>query len=171
MLHDAGIPPPLVNHRVANEEADLVWLDSKRIIEIDEDPGGGRDGDAGVAGDVGLRDRATKHHQPAVPPPPAAASSRDHLVVAFEPVEAVAGSRTPVAQHGARCRQHSADPQLALGQRRVGQHIDAPMDGSPPTSLDGMPKLVPRPAGFSQLPRSNDVFLLARKRPKLRVHY
>ena len=35
MLHDAGIPPPLVNHRVANEEADLVWLDSKRIIEID----------------------------------------------------------------------------------------------------------------------------------------
>jgi len=35
VLHDAGIPPPLVNHRVANEEADLVWLDSKRIIEID----------------------------------------------------------------------------------------------------------------------------------------
>ena len=35
VLHDAGIPPPLVNHRVAKEEADLVWLDAKRIIEID----------------------------------------------------------------------------------------------------------------------------------------
>jgi hypothetical protein len=35
ILLDAGIPIPLVNVRVANEEADLVWPDLKLIIEID----------------------------------------------------------------------------------------------------------------------------------------
>jgi len=35
VLHDAGAPPPLVNVRIAGEEADLAWPDRKRIIEID----------------------------------------------------------------------------------------------------------------------------------------
>lgn len=35
VLHDAGIPPPLVNIRIAGEEADLVWPDRKLIVEID----------------------------------------------------------------------------------------------------------------------------------------
>src|SRR2546423_5515715 len=35
LLHDAGLPPPRVNVRVAGEEADLVWLDRRLIVEID----------------------------------------------------------------------------------------------------------------------------------------
>ena len=35
LLHDAGAPLPLVNVRVAGEEADLVWLARKLIVEID----------------------------------------------------------------------------------------------------------------------------------------
>ncbi len=35
ILHDAGVPPPLVNVRIAGEEADLVWVELKLIIEID----------------------------------------------------------------------------------------------------------------------------------------
>ena len=35
LLHDAGIERPLVNHRIAGEEADLTWIEPKRIIEID----------------------------------------------------------------------------------------------------------------------------------------
>src|SRR5204863_4011904 len=32
VLHDAGIPPPRVNVRVAGEEADLVWVDRRLIV-------------------------------------------------------------------------------------------------------------------------------------------
>src|SRR2546423_1263067 len=35
VLHDAGIPPPQVNLNVAGEEADLVWVDRRLIVEID----------------------------------------------------------------------------------------------------------------------------------------
>jgi Protein of unknown function (DUF559) len=35
ILHDAGVPPPLVNVRIAGEEADLVWPERTLIIEID----------------------------------------------------------------------------------------------------------------------------------------
>ncbi len=35
MLHDAGVPAPQVNVRVAGCEADLVWRKAKLIIEID----------------------------------------------------------------------------------------------------------------------------------------
>jgi Protein of unknown function (DUF559) len=35
LLHDAGIEPPKVNIKVAGEEADLVWLGRKLIVEID----------------------------------------------------------------------------------------------------------------------------------------
>jgi uncharacterized protein DUF559 len=35
LLHDANIDPPQVNIKIAGEEADLVWLDRKLIIEID----------------------------------------------------------------------------------------------------------------------------------------
>jgi very-short-patch-repair endonuclease len=35
VLHDAGVDPPRVNMRIAGEEADLVWPDRRRIIEID----------------------------------------------------------------------------------------------------------------------------------------
>ena len=35
VLHDAGVPPPLVNVWIAGEEADLVWLDRRHIVEID----------------------------------------------------------------------------------------------------------------------------------------
>ncbi|MEA2309320.1 MAG: hypothetical protein QOI65_1606, partial [Thermoleophilaceae bacterium] len=35
LLHDAGIPQPLVNHRIAGEEADLTWIGRKLIVEID----------------------------------------------------------------------------------------------------------------------------------------
>jgi hypothetical protein len=35
LLHDMDAEPPLVNHRVAGEEADLVFLRTKEIIEID----------------------------------------------------------------------------------------------------------------------------------------
>ena len=35
VLHDAGIEPPLVNARIAGEEADLVWPRRQRIVEID----------------------------------------------------------------------------------------------------------------------------------------
>ena len=35
ILHDAGIEPPLVNTRIAGEEADLAWPPRRRIIEID----------------------------------------------------------------------------------------------------------------------------------------
>ncbi len=35
VLHDAGIQAPHVNLRIAGEEADLVWLRDKLIIEID----------------------------------------------------------------------------------------------------------------------------------------
>lgn len=35
ILHDAGIEPPLVNVKVGGEEADLVWIARKLIIEID----------------------------------------------------------------------------------------------------------------------------------------
>jgi hypothetical protein len=35
ILHDADVPPPRVNERVAGEEADLTWPERMRIIEID----------------------------------------------------------------------------------------------------------------------------------------
>jgi hypothetical protein len=35
VLHDAGIEPPKVNIKIAGEEADLVWLKRKLIVEID----------------------------------------------------------------------------------------------------------------------------------------
>ncbi len=35
VLHDAGIRPDKVNRRVAGEEADLIWVTRRRIIEID----------------------------------------------------------------------------------------------------------------------------------------
>ncbi|HEX4760457.1 MAG TPA: DUF559 domain-containing protein [Thermoleophilaceae bacterium] len=35
VLHDAGLPPPRVNIRVAGEEADLTWREARLIIEID----------------------------------------------------------------------------------------------------------------------------------------
>jgi hypothetical protein len=35
VLHDAGIPAPLVNTKVAHEEADLVWVGPRVIVEID----------------------------------------------------------------------------------------------------------------------------------------
>ena len=35
ILHDAGVPPPLVNARIAGEEADLSWADRRLIVEID----------------------------------------------------------------------------------------------------------------------------------------
>jgi hypothetical protein len=35
ILHDAGAPPPLVNSRIAGEEADLAWPERRVIIEID----------------------------------------------------------------------------------------------------------------------------------------
>jgi Protein of unknown function (DUF559) len=35
LLHDAGIPQPLVNATIAGEEADLTWPDRHLIIEID----------------------------------------------------------------------------------------------------------------------------------------
>ena len=35
VLHDAGIEPPLVNVRIAGEEADLAWPERRLIIEID----------------------------------------------------------------------------------------------------------------------------------------
>ena len=35
LLQDAGVQPPLVNTRIAGEEADLCWPDRRRIIEID----------------------------------------------------------------------------------------------------------------------------------------
>lgn len=35
LLHDAGVPPPLVNMKVAGEEADLVWVDQRLIVEVD----------------------------------------------------------------------------------------------------------------------------------------
>ena len=35
LLHDARIDPPAVNIKIAGEEADLVWLDRKVIVEID----------------------------------------------------------------------------------------------------------------------------------------
>lgn len=35
VLHDAGVPPPKVNVRVAQREADLVWRRWKLIIEVD----------------------------------------------------------------------------------------------------------------------------------------
>ena len=35
VLHDAGAAPPLVNSRIAGEEADLAWPDRRVIIEID----------------------------------------------------------------------------------------------------------------------------------------
>jgi very-short-patch-repair endonuclease len=35
VLHDAGIPPPRVNLKIAGEEADLVWVERKLIVEID----------------------------------------------------------------------------------------------------------------------------------------
>lgn len=35
VLHDAGLMPAKVNARIAGEEADLIWPDRRRIIEID----------------------------------------------------------------------------------------------------------------------------------------
>jgi very-short-patch-repair endonuclease len=35
LLHDAGIPPPRVNTKVAGEEADLAWRERRLIVEID----------------------------------------------------------------------------------------------------------------------------------------
>jgi very-short-patch-repair endonuclease len=35
ILHDAGLPPPQVNMKVAGEEADLVWPERRLIVEID----------------------------------------------------------------------------------------------------------------------------------------
>ena len=35
VLHDANGSTPLLNHKVAGEEADLVWPDRKLIIELD----------------------------------------------------------------------------------------------------------------------------------------
>jgi hypothetical protein len=34
-FHDADVEPPLVNVRIAGEEADLTWVRERRIIEID----------------------------------------------------------------------------------------------------------------------------------------
>jgi Protein of unknown function (DUF559) len=38
ILRDAGRPLPRLNHRIAGEEADLSWLDTRLIIEIDGGP-------------------------------------------------------------------------------------------------------------------------------------
>lgn len=35
VLHDAGLPPDKVNAQVAGQEADLIWVGRRRIIEID----------------------------------------------------------------------------------------------------------------------------------------
>jgi very-short-patch-repair endonuclease len=35
VLHDAGVPAPGVNVRIAGEEADLVWPEARLIVEID----------------------------------------------------------------------------------------------------------------------------------------
>jgi hypothetical protein len=35
VLHDAGLPPPLVNTKVAGREADLVWIEPRLIVEVD----------------------------------------------------------------------------------------------------------------------------------------
>jgi hypothetical protein len=35
LLNDAGVPPPLVNTKVGGEEADLVWIEPRRIVEVD----------------------------------------------------------------------------------------------------------------------------------------
>ena len=35
LLHDAGVQPPLVNVRIAGEEADLAWPRRKLIVEVD----------------------------------------------------------------------------------------------------------------------------------------
>ena len=35
LLHDARIPPPRVNADVAGEEADLVWVERRLIVEVD----------------------------------------------------------------------------------------------------------------------------------------
>jgi hypothetical protein len=35
LIHDAGIPPPRVNTKVAGEEADLVWVERQLIVEVD----------------------------------------------------------------------------------------------------------------------------------------
>ena len=35
LLHDAGVEPPRVNIKIAGEEADLVWLEPRLIVEID----------------------------------------------------------------------------------------------------------------------------------------
>jgi Protein of unknown function (DUF559) len=35
LLHDAGVPLPQVNVKIAGEEADLVWADRRLIIEVD----------------------------------------------------------------------------------------------------------------------------------------
>jgi very-short-patch-repair endonuclease len=35
VLHDAGLPAPRVNIRIAGEEADLVWPERRQIVEID----------------------------------------------------------------------------------------------------------------------------------------
>lgn len=35
LLHDAGREPPLVNHRVGGEEADLVFAERRVIVEVD----------------------------------------------------------------------------------------------------------------------------------------
>ena len=35
LLHDAGVEPPSVNIKIAGEEADLVWIEGKLIVEID----------------------------------------------------------------------------------------------------------------------------------------
>ena len=35
VLHDAGVEIPLVNERIAGEEADLIWPHRRRIVEID----------------------------------------------------------------------------------------------------------------------------------------
>lgn len=35
LLHDAGVEPPCVNIKIAGEEAGLVWIERKPIVEID----------------------------------------------------------------------------------------------------------------------------------------
>jgi very-short-patch-repair endonuclease len=35
VLHDAALPPPQVNIKVSGQEADLVWIDQRLIVEVD----------------------------------------------------------------------------------------------------------------------------------------
>src|SRR5437588_7148840 len=98
--------------------------------QVDQHPGGGRDWDADVAGYLAVEHLRPVYEDPTVPSPPAPPRARDHLIAAFEAVEAVAGTGAAMAQHRSGSSQDRGEPKLCPGHRPMRQGVDTEVEGA-----------------------------------------